>query len=66
MSDFDVVELSEEPRPMSLGFLTRDEEIRVAAATIAAASQATGQYKPTAAHLILVAKEIEVYIRYGK
>lgn len=55
-----------QPEPVSLGFLDRDEEIRATAIAAAAASQATGEYKPSARSVILIAKEFEEYIRYGK
>jgi len=52
--------------PLAVGFMTRDEEIRATAATIAGASQATGDYKPSADTIITLAKQIEQYIRNGK
>lgn len=62
MSEFDVVDLSE---PTTIGFLSRDEEIRVAAITAAAHSQATGEYKPDGYRLTSIARELEAYIRNG-
>jgi hypothetical protein len=53
------------PEPTSIGFLSRDEEIRVAALTAAATANATGEYKPSATSIVTTAKRFEQYIRDG-
>lgn len=64
--DFEFADYDDGPDPVTVGFLTRDEEIRVAAVTAAAQSQATGDYKPSGGTVVEVAKVIERYIRSGK